>query len=374
MLISKSIILPEFESIESLEQAGDILHKITEAMKDHQIQNYDDAVASYRRITTGRIQSQDGETYFDLDSGVIRGEIVFKPGSSGLDNVEEASPNDWDNAFRLANAVKGDDDFTLISGSKILTGSIAVGAFNSDVIARMFSSGASQEAIEGWMKSGAITYIDGAKIYANSITLSGAGGAANDFDYESLGGTKPPTDADHTADIVSAMAYESTVELAKLGTTIIDGGYIKTSLLTATNIRTGTLRAVRIQVGGGTNEDIYFEDSGIRFYDGSGSGLIFYKSGLQSYFINMGASAISTGGVGISRTEYYSDDKIILNCVSNAFYFYPTGTFTLPRLTNAPTAHDGDCALKDAAVQSSLHIYVASASNWYHSTDTVAGW
>jgi len=374
MKISKSIILPEFESIESLEQAGDILHKITEAMKDHQVQNYDDAVASFRRVTTGRIQSQDGETYFDLDSGVIRGEIVFKPGSSGLDNVEEASPNDWDNAFRLANAVKGDDDFTLISGGKIVTGSIAVGAFNSDVVARMFASETNKTNIEAWMKSGAITYIDGAKIYANSITLSGAGGAANDFDYESLGGTKPPANADHTADIVSAMAYESTVEYAKLGTTIIDGGYIKTSLLTASHIRTGTLQSVRISVGGGTDEDIYFEDSGVRLYDGGGQSLAIWKSGYKYLHINLtatGLGLVTDGQLGLQGSS--SPTNIIVG--AKVFKFYDTAVLGLPNLASAPAVPQtyGTHAFRGDATLEHLSYYHNRLSEW-RSLDSSAGW
>lgn len=288
MKISKSIILPEWESIESLEQAGDILHKITEAMKDHQIQNYEDSVASFRQITTGRIQSHDGQTYFDLDSGVIRGEIVFRPGSSGLDNVEEASVNDWDNAFRLADAVKGDSDFTLISGGKIITNSIAVGAFNSDVVARMFSSGASQEAIEAWMKSGHITYIDGNKIYAGSITLTG------------------------------------------LGTTIIDGGYIKTSLLTASHIRTGYLQTVQFRCGGGTDEDIYFEDSGIRMYDGGTNDIGFSKAGLSGFGITLEST-----GVALKSTENIL--KLIAN--TQLFLLYNTGQLGLANVGSDPVSN-----------------------------------
>lgn len=40
------------------------------------------------RITTDKVVSSDGETYFDLKNGVIEGKINFKSGSSGLDNVE----------------------------------------------------------------------------------------------------------------------------------------------------------------------------------------------------------------------------------------------------------------------------------------------
>ena len=46
-----------------------------------------------------------------------------------------------------------------------------------------------------------------------------------------------------------AMAYEDLVESAKLGTTVISGGYILASLLTATNIVAGTMNAARINGG-----------------------------------------------------------------------------------------------------------------------------
>jgi hypothetical protein len=48
------------------------------------------------------------------------------------------------------------------------------------------------------------------------------------------------------------LAFDNLVEKAKLGSTIIDGGYIKSYLLTADNILTGTLGANRVQIGGGT--------------------------------------------------------------------------------------------------------------------------
>ena len=42
-----------------------------------------------RFITTGRIQSADGLTYFDLDAGVIGGKITFVAGSSGYANLTD---------------------------------------------------------------------------------------------------------------------------------------------------------------------------------------------------------------------------------------------------------------------------------------------
>lgn len=316
MKISKSIILPEWESIASLEQAGDILHKITEAMKDHQIENYEDGVANFRRVTTGRIQSKDGETYFDLDSGVIKGEIVFRPGSSGLDNIAEASPNDWDNAFKLANAVKGDDDFTLISGGKIIANSIVLGAFTSDVTARMFSEGAKEE-IESWMRtSGEVTYIDGGQIFAGSITLSG------------------------------------------LGTTVIEDGKIVTDLLTATNIRVGYLQTVQFRCGGGTSEDILFEDSGIRMYDRYTPGS--YKIALYKdvdFFIFQRTSTTVCQLFGLPTFQLVADTV--------PFSLYSTGQLQLPNLGSLPTENLAEGQLCMSA--GILHYYQDSA--WHSLVD-----
>ncbi|MHC5353089.1 phage tail protein [Myroides sp. LJL115] len=43
-----------------------------------------------REITTGRISSQDGNTYFDLDTGEIKGKITFSNNSPALDTIEKA--------------------------------------------------------------------------------------------------------------------------------------------------------------------------------------------------------------------------------------------------------------------------------------------
>ena len=59
---------------------------------------------------------------------------------------------------------------------------------------------------------------------------------------------------DNTAQAITdqgSLATLSTVELAQLGTTVVVGGYIKTSLLTADNITTGNLTGVTIGIGTG---------------------------------------------------------------------------------------------------------------------------
>jgi len=217
-----------------------------------------------------------------------------------------------------------------------------------------------------------------------NLTDAGALATLDSIAYAAITGTKPPIDADKTASNpqnvawltdAGALAYYNLVSAALLDNTIIVGGFIKTNLLTANNIRVGELQSVRFRCGGGTNEDIYFEDSGIRFYDASGSGLIFYKAGLQSYFINMGASAISTGGIGICRTEYYSDNKIILNCVSNAFIFYAGGTLQLPSMETQPTGHAGDLTYHpDAGNNPKFHGYIGPPDNAWGYWDLTEGW
>lgn len=88
----------------------------------------------------------------------------------------------------------------------------------------------------------------------------GALAAANAADYATqVSGVKPPSDADHTADIVSAMAYYNLVRDAMEDETIIVGGWIDTNFLTADNILAGTLtgRTIRTDVPENTRIEIH---------------------------------------------------------------------------------------------------------------------
>lgn len=146
----------------------------------------------------------------------------------------------------------GDAPFSVdMDGNVILTSAVITGYFNK-------TSDDLDDIDDGtnWGK------VAKTAISAGKIVLTGGGGvdgvlpvgntdaditADNAQAYAWLTGSKPPVNADHTADIVSAMAYESLVESAKLGTTIISGGYIKSDLLTANNILVGTLPVARTQ-------------------------------------------------------------------------------------------------------------------------------
>lgn len=69
------------------------------------------------RVTTARIVSQDGSTYFDLERNEIRGNITFLGGKTIEDKVKEANANDY-----LRRAIH--DGSTTIAGGLISTGDI----------------------------------------------------------------------------------------------------------------------------------------------------------------------------------------------------------------------------------------------------------
>jgi ribosomal protein S17 len=66
---------------------------------------------------------------------------------------------------------------------------------------------------------------------------------------------------------LGSMAYEDVVELAKLGQTIIEGGYIKTELLTADNMVTGNLNADEVNISAG-NGSTKINQNGIEINNG----------------------------------------------------------------------------------------------------------
>ncbi|GAG65081.1 unnamed protein product, partial [marine sediment metagenome] len=241
---------------------------------------------------------------------------------------------------------------------------------------------------------------------------SGAGGVAADFDWSHLGddGNKPANNADYFAGVAKAMAYESLVEFTKLGTSIISGGYIKTNLLNADFIvsnpqgyswltgskppinadhtadivgnlayynevsnallgstvisggylRTDLIKVRKIYVGGGVDEDIHFEDSGVRFYDVGNRSMRFSKSGYAEFTITL---------VDSNYIRLNSSADLLIVASSSGFRFRTTGTLTLPSVTSAPTGHTGDIVFDDNDEQ--LKIFTKGA--WRHIT-TDAGW
>lgn len=159
-----------------------------------------------RFLTTGRIQSGDGQTYFDLDTGEIGGNIKFRASDGTLKNVSELEQSDIE---YLRDAFK--DARTEIEGGVALSGFIGVRDTGQNVVAAMAGynpttesdypmifAGAQQGGIEyyGWTSSsythvytksatpsngdncynrageivGTVTNIAGAQIFALSTT------------------------------------------------------------------------------------------------------------------------------------------------------------------------------------------------------------
>ena len=129
-----------------------------------------------RFLTTGRIQSGDGQTYFDLDTGEIGGNIKFRASDGTLKNVSELEQSDIE---YLRDAFK--DARTEIEGGVALSGFIGVRDTGQNVVAAMASynpttesdypmifAGAQQGGIEyyGWT-SNSYTHV-----YTKSATPS----------------------------------------------------------------------------------------------------------------------------------------------------------------------------------------------------------
>lgn len=85
-----------------------------------------------RFLTTGRIQSGDGQTYFDLDTGEIGGNIKFRASDGTLKNVSELEQSDME---YLRDAFK--DARTEIEGGVALSGFIGVRDTGQNVVAAM---------------------------------------------------------------------------------------------------------------------------------------------------------------------------------------------------------------------------------------------
>lgn len=179
-----------------------------------------------RFLTTGRIQSGDGQTYFDLDTGEIGGNIKFRASDGTLKNVSELEQSDIE---YLRDAFK--DARTEIEGGVALSGFIGVRDTGQNVVAAMAGynpttesdypmifAGAQQGGIEyyGWT-SNSYTHVytksatpsNGDNCYnrAGEIvgTVTNIAGAQN-FALSTTGETyQRNTDIDFTAQTPSSM-------------------------------------------------------------------------------------------------------------------------------------------------------------------------
>lgn len=65
-----------------------VLHSVIEGVRGISL-TYGQTIINGKFIRTGKIESSDGLTYFDLDNSVIQGKIEFIAGTSGYDNISD---------------------------------------------------------------------------------------------------------------------------------------------------------------------------------------------------------------------------------------------------------------------------------------------
>lgn len=109
----------------------------------------------------------------------------------------------------------------------------------------------------------------------------------------------------------------------------------------------------RLSVGANTNEDIFFEDSGIRLYDYGNRMLKFYKAGYSVFSIYLS---------DYLRLESSTHFELVTS--NKAFMLYSTGTLQLPQLEIAPTAHVADLTYHiDEGNNPYFHGYIGPPDN-----------
>jgi hypothetical protein len=142
------------------------------------------------------------------------------------------------------------------------------------------------------------------------------------------------------------------------GSTLTIRGSIVSSSVTSSTITGSLIDGTRLRVGGGTNEDIYFEDSGIRLYDSGSNQLYFYKSGLASLGL------FFSNGV----RWYTAGDFISINPGSYIFSFLDSGVMKFPSRTTAPSAYEGYHAFHKASGGAGDHLsfYDSYDTRWEH--------
>lgn len=218
---------------------------------------------SGRYISTGRIQSADGATYFDLDEGVISGNISIMAGSTGYENLTDKPnltvyktkaefnvfANQISGQVSQINTRLGGTETDLNALNSWTTQRIAdvnnkiVSANNEISGLKAQASGFITEARFNTLWSSAVdkngNYIASVitqtptaiNLLSRNIVLTG-NTTFNSFKTETQNSlAKKPNKSE-----LGNLAYKSMVSKAQLDSTIIDGGFIKTSLIDVNNL------------------------------------------------------------------------------------------------------------------------------------------
>lgn len=207
--------------------------------------------------------------------------------------------------------------FQIFSGKGGMSPSVGVGNIVAGVITTtelnftpIISAGGTGEIIATINASGEAGAL---KISAARIEITGSTTFASGYD---------PTDKVAIVD-AGDMAYEDLVELSKLGTTVVDGGYLKTILIDAQFIQTGILTGRTVRSSAGVDRVQLANTDDIEFYKGGAViGKIFTGSSYMTiYSIGAGVPIIlgnSVDGIGLFVLGDSVTSKILLPDTTNS--------------------------------------------------------
>jgi len=271
---------------------------------------------------------KDGDTYGKVLSDALQNALPLL--SKAVGNLDDVSDGDIYGKVNITSISGGnillaqavgdlDDiangtDYGKVALTSISAGKIVVAGLDSEVTARMFSDATTKTNMEAWKHTSDVTYIDGGKIYTGTIT-------ANQIDANAITAAKIATDAVESAKIKAGAVTATKIDVTSL------------SAITAVlgTVYSGTIYGTRIRVGGGTDEDLYFEDSGIRFYDLGNRVLRLYRSGYANLDFVFGTSGIFLGSSG----------DVSLRANTEILKLTMSGSVMLPNLGSEPTGVDG---------------------------------
>jgi len=350
------------------------------------LDNIDDG-ASYGKvavtdISSGHIKLSECEGGLDnISDGATYGKVAITDISSG--HIDLAfCVGDLDD---IANGTS----YAKVALTSISAGKIIVAGLDSGVTAKMFTDGTTKTNIEAWKHATDVTKIDGGDIYTDSVTVRKI--VLDSSGYLYTAGKTSYTDS--TAGIW--MGYSSGYKLnigtgsatAKSGNCLLwDGSGL-------------TVRG-SIKVGGGSNEDITFEDSGIRMYDflngysSNYDGLTFKTTGRNilnfydishgstqtiarifggsgDYLMTSASSALHSSSFGALHSSHQVSLTLKPDGGDYSFVMYGTGTLQFPALgATAPTAHEADFCIETGSGDSAnkCHFYDGD-SQWNYLQD-----
>jgi len=236
-------------------------------------------------------------------------------------------------------------------------------------------NGVPATTVGGW-RYGNTTYINGGDIYTNTITANQIAAltiTADQMAANSISASKIQSNAITTIKLDAQAVTAAKIETGTITATQIAAGTITADELAANSVTAseinvanlqsvsstlgtvsaGTISGTRFRVGGGTNEDIYFEDSGIIFRDAGSRTVTITKTSYKGLYIGLQSTYLNLETDGTS-----------LNLGSGGGYFKlfgGSGQLQLPALASDPTTNLANGQI--AWVNGTLRIYNSGWSN-----------